>query len=94
MSKDTLIDRRALFLALEDLRLARGLSWRQVAEQADIGSSASFTKLAAGNGLSDDNLFRVLRWLDADWREFVVIEDDPDLVDAAAAVERLDSTRA
>lgn len=80
MNSKLLIDRRALFLALDDLREARGMSWDQVAAECGVSTNTSFQptwengikSLAHGTfELTDDQLFRLLQWLDADWREFV-----------------------
>lgn len=72
MSRTSVLDRRALYLALDDLRNAHSLSWRAVAEASGVSSSAVFTRLRQGTAPDSDNLLRILAWLDADVRIFAV----------------------
>lgn len=67
MARNPTLDRQALYLAADDLRDARGLSWRDVALEVGI-SASTFSKLAQGKAPDADNLLRIVVWLDTDLR--------------------------
>jgi hypothetical protein len=64
-------DARALFVALDSERAARGLSWREVAAASRVRSAQSLTRLRAGGRVMFPDVMRVLAWLGAPAARFV-----------------------
>lgn len=55
-------DTKALYAALETERLARGLSWQQVAEAIGV-SASTMTRTRAGGRLEVDGMLAMVTWL-------------------------------
>ena len=64
-------DTRALYAALEAARVARRMTWREVAEASGAGSAATLTRLRAGGRVMFPVVMRVLAWLGAPSVRFV-----------------------
>jgi transcriptional regulator with XRE-family HTH domain len=63
-------DAKALHDALDRQRIARGLSWQQVA--AEIGvSAATMTRTRSGGRLEVDGMLAMVGWLGARVEDFV-----------------------
>jgi hypothetical protein len=58
-------DVRALFAALDAQRVARGMTWHDVATATGVGSAAALTRLQAGGRVMFPEIMRVLAWLGA-----------------------------
>ncbi len=69
-TRRTLVDRRALWAAVDRAREARSLTWREVA--GEVGTSGStFSRLKRGDGTDADTFAAITAWLDVDPREFL-----------------------
>jgi transcriptional regulator with XRE-family HTH domain len=64
-------DVRALYAALDGERVARGLTWRDVALASGVGSAAGLTRLRAGGRVMFPEVMRMLAWLGAPAARFV-----------------------
>ena len=63
-------DAKALYRALDEQRLARGLSWAEVG--AEIGVSvATMTRTRTGGRMEVDGMLAMVRWLGASVESFV-----------------------
>ena len=56
-------DAKALYEALDAQRVARGLSWKQVAEETGV-SVATLTRTRLGGRLEVDGTLAMVAWLD------------------------------
>ena len=56
-------DAKALYEALDAQRVARGLSWKQVAEETGV-SVATLTRTRLGGRLEVDGTLAMVTWLD------------------------------
>jgi hypothetical protein len=69
------LDTRAIYLALDERRAQRGLTWRRVAEELGPGfTPGGLTRLAGGTHSGFPAVMRVFRWLErpvADFTRFV-----------------------
>lgn len=63
-------DARALYAALDAQRLARSLSWRQVAAETGV-SVATITRTRTGGRMEVDGMLALVAWLDAPVERFV-----------------------
>ena len=64
------VDRERLWESLDRARVARGLSWSELA--SEVGTSAStFTRLRKGLGTDADTFAAILAWLNSDLGAFV-----------------------
>lgn len=88
------IDFQALYSALDTRRTAKGLSWRQVADETDVSASL-FTRMAKGKGCDSESYVTLTSWLEAKPQDFV--EGDvgeptsrPETLDLIAAHLRAD----
>ncbi len=63
-------DTRALYEALDEQRLARGLSWEQVATELGV-SSTTLRNTARGGRLEVDGMLRMVGWLGRTVESFV-----------------------
>ena len=69
-TRRTLVDRRGLWAAVDRVREARNLTWREVARE--VGTSGStFSRLKRGDGTDADTFAAITTWLDVDPREFL-----------------------
>jgi transcriptional regulator with XRE-family HTH domain len=55
-------DARALYAALDAQRLARGMTWREVAREVGV-SASSLTRTKEGGRLEVDGMLAMVRWL-------------------------------
>jgi transcriptional regulator with XRE-family HTH domain len=63
-------DSKALYAALESQRLARGMSWQQVA--AEIGvSAATIARTRTGGRMEVDGMLAMVSWLRRPVEQFV-----------------------
>lgn len=58
------------FRALDAERVARGLTWKQVAKQAEV-SASTFTRLSQGKRPDVDSLSALIAWSGLDSRQFL-----------------------
>jgi len=79
------MDARRLYDALDAQRRARGLSWRQLAEQAGVSPSL-LSRMGNGQRPDLDGFIALVQWLGAPAEEFMVwpdsaarSEEQPDL---------------
>ncbi len=56
-------DTRQLYAALDAQRIARGMTWKQVASEIGSVSAGSLTQLAKGGRTGFPQVMRVTRWL-------------------------------
>jgi transcriptional regulator with XRE-family HTH domain len=64
-------DARGLFAALEAERIARGLTWRDVAAECEVASVSALTRLRAGGRVMFPDVMRMLLWIGAPAFRFV-----------------------
>jgi transcriptional regulator with XRE-family HTH domain len=57
-------DAQAIFTALDGARAARGLTWRQVADEIGGMQSGSLTRLAQGGRVGFPDIMRIAAWLE------------------------------
>jgi hypothetical protein len=73
------LDTRAIYLAMNDSRTARGLSWRGVAGELGRGfTPGMLTRLAGGTGIGFPRVMRIFQWLGRPVAEFVCFVPDAD----------------
>ena len=74
------LDTRAIYLAVNDQRTARGLTWRDVADEIGPGVTAGMlTRLADGTGTGFPRVMGIFQWLERPVAEFTCfIHDDDD----------------
>jgi hypothetical protein len=65
-------DTPAIFSALDAVRVERGLSWRQVAEEIGGVSAAQLTRFAKGTGIGIVAVGRIAQWLGRPVASFTV----------------------
>jgi transcriptional regulator with XRE-family HTH domain len=82
-------DTRALYEALDGQRLARGLTWEQVARETGVASS-TLKNTARGGRLEVDGMLRMVGWLDRTVESFV---EPGDVVMARRTGERRGASR-
>lgn len=63
-------DLRAFHSALDGQRIAKGLTWKEVAEQSGV-SASTLTRIAKGRRPDVDGLALLLVWLGVDFYPFV-----------------------
>ena len=63
-------DSKALYRALDDKRLQRGLSWQQVARETGV-SAATISRTRQGGRMEVDGMLALVRWLDRPVEAFV-----------------------
>jgi transcriptional regulator with XRE-family HTH domain len=64
------LDVEALYVTLDSERQQRGLSWRQVAQEAGIGPS-TLSRMAAGNRPDVDSFAALVHWLGLPAEQFM-----------------------
>jgi transcriptional regulator with XRE-family HTH domain len=88
---DTRLNVEALYGALDAVRKARDLSWRQVAKEADL-SPSTFSRLANGYRPDVDAFAKLVQWLGVAAERFFVDRGShstqPDLVTELAPLLR------
>jgi hypothetical protein len=71
------LDTRAIYLAMNDRRMARGLSWHGVADELGRGfTPGMLTRLAGGTGIGFPRVMRIFQWLGRPVAEFVCVVPD------------------
>ena len=63
-------DPKALYLALEEPRVARGLSWQDVARATGV-SAATITRTRTGGRMEVDGMLALVGWLGVPVETFV-----------------------
>ena len=63
-------DAKALYLALDAQRAARGLTWRQVASEVGV-SASTLTRTRAGGRMEVDGMLAMVSWLRVPVETFV-----------------------
>jgi hypothetical protein len=85
------LDTRAMYLALDERRLARRLSWSEVARELGPGvTPAMLTRLARGTGIGFPRAMRIFVWLGRPVAEFTCFV--PDEGDESPSPDRADCT--
>lgn len=64
-------DARALYAALDVERVARGMTWQEVARSSGVGNAATLTRLRAGGRVMFPAVMRMLMWLGVPAARFV-----------------------
>lgn len=73
------LDTRAIYLAIDDRRASRELTWRDVAAELGPGFSAGvLTRLAGGTGIGFPRVMRIFQWLERPAAEFTRFVPDAD----------------
>lgn len=74
------LDTRAIYLAINDRRAERGLTWREVAAELGPGfSPGMLTRLAGGTEIGFPRVMRIFQWLERPVAEFTCfVPDDVD----------------
>jgi hypothetical protein len=73
------LDTRAIYLALNDKRLSRELTWGDVAAELGRGfTPAMLTRLAGGTHIGFPRVMRIFQWLDRPVAEFTRLVPDED----------------
>jgi hypothetical protein len=73
------LDTRAIYLAMDDRRVALGLTWRAVADELGRGfSPGMLTRLARGTGIGFPRVMRIFQWLERPVAEFTCFVPDED----------------
>jgi hypothetical protein len=71
------LDTRAIYLAMNDRRAERKLSWRDVAGELGPGfSPGMLTRLAGGTGIGFPRVMRIFQWLERPVAEFTCFVPD------------------
>ena len=78
-------DLDAFFSALESTRLARGLNWKQVADQSGV-SASTLTRMAQGRRPDVDGLAALSSWSGLDIGDFVLTEGNKPEADPLAMI--------
>ena len=63
-------DARALFAALDRQRVARGLTWREVAQETGV-SAATIQRTKGGGRMEVDGMLALVAWLQVPVETFV-----------------------
>jgi transcriptional regulator with XRE-family HTH domain len=69
------LDVAALYVTLDSERQQRGLSWRQVAQEAGVGPS-TLSRMAQGNRPDVDSFAALVHWLGLPAEQFMRHSDD------------------
>lgn len=69
------LDVSALYVTLDSQRQQRGLSWRQLAQEAGVGPS-TLSRMANGNRPDVDSFASLVHWLGMPAEEFLRHPDD------------------
>lgn len=80
------MDARRLYDALDAQRLARGMSWRQLAEQAGVSPSL-LSRMGNGQRPDLDGFIALVQWLGAPAEEFMVWPEGRTHTDAGPTLE-------
>ena len=72
-------DPKALYLALDERRVARGLSWQDVARATGV-SAATITRTRTGGRMEVDGMLALVGWLGVPVETFVRETNDPSSV--------------
>lgn len=70
-----LFDNQAFWIALENTRISRNLSWRQVAEKSGV-SASTLTRISQGKRPDMDSFSALIYWSGLDSQRFVGKSDD------------------
>ena len=70
-----IFDAEGFFAALDDQRLSRGLTWKQVAEESEV-SASTLTRMAQGRRPDVDSLAALLKWSGLSADDYIVDSDD------------------
>ncbi len=70
-------DLAAFYAALDSQRAAKGLTWKDVAEQAGV-SASTFTRMAQGKRPDVDGLALLLAWSGLDAAQFLPQANEPE----------------
>ncbi len=70
MSRRARFDAERFYSALDEVRLARGLQWRQVAEESGVAAS-TLTRISQGRHPDVDGLTALLIWAELDANEYL-----------------------
>jgi len=74
------LDTRAIYLAMNDRKAARELTWRDVARELGPGfTPGMLTRLAGGTGIGFPRVMRIFQWLErpaAEFTRFIPDEDE------------------
>lgn len=65
-------DTPAIFRAMETVRIERGLSWRQIAEEIGGVNAVQLTRFAKGAGIGMVTVSRIAKWLGRPVASFTV----------------------
>ena len=66
------LDTRAIFLAMDDTRVRRALTWRDVAGELGPGFNPQMlTRLAGGTGIGFPRVMRIFQWLERPVADFI-----------------------
>jgi transcriptional regulator with XRE-family HTH domain len=68
-------DVEAFFAALDAHRIARGLTWRKIAKQAQV-SASTLTRMSQGRRLDVDNLAALCAWSGLKADDFVRVDGE------------------
>ena len=73
------LDTRAIYLAMDEARARRKLTWRDVADELGPGfTPGMLTRLAGGTGIGFPRVMRIFQWLDRPVAEFTCFIPDED----------------
>ncbi len=78
-------DSDSFFSALESTKLARGLTWKQVADQSGV-SASTLTRMAQGRRPDVDGLAALSSWAGLDIGDFVRTEGEKPEADPLAMI--------
>lgn len=70
-----IFDAEGFFAALDDQRVSRGLTWKQVASESEV-SASTLTRMAQGRRPDVDSLAALLKWSGLSADDFIVDDDD------------------
>jgi hypothetical protein len=89
------LDTRAIYLAMNDRRTRRELTWREVADELGPGfSPGMLTRLAGGTGIGFPRVMRIFQWLERPVAEFTCFVPDVDELGFPAQVSATASAQA
>jgi hypothetical protein len=73
------LDTRAIYLAMDERRAKRALTWRDVADELGGGfNPAMLTRLSGGTHIGFPRVMRIFQWLDRPTAEFICFLPDMD----------------
>lgn len=81
-------DLGSFFAALESTKLARGLTWKQVADQSGV-SASTLTRMAQGRRPDVDGLAALSSWAGLNVSDFVLAEGEKTEADPLAMISTL-----